>query len=100
MRCSPNTVTVGEPPQDIGSLLEFFSGGLAFLVAVGLAFRFGRKFGFGRTSRWVPVLTGLAAVLAVGVLWWFTHPIDQSQPGAPGCIPGNVLYNLFHQPCP
>ncbi|MCG5217886.1 hypothetical protein [Streptosporangium sp. KLBMP 9127] len=91
-----NTLTVGEPPSDVGSLLEISAGavaGVALIVAAvalsGPAWRQNRPA--------TAAVTLAALLLALGMTWWFTHPIDQSAPGAPACIPGNPLYNTFHR---
>jgi hypothetical protein len=91
-----NTITIGEPPQDIGSLFEIAAGAIAFLCSAAFALLYLVKQsndGNGRRTLLLPVI---ALILFVGVLWWFTHPIDQSQPGAPENIPGNPVYNFFH----
>ncbi|CAA9235066.1 MAG: hypothetical protein AVDCRST_MAG77-1221 [uncultured Chloroflexi bacterium] len=97
-----NTITLGEPPQDIGSLFEIGAGALLLLCSAGQAVLYAT--GAGRAaapgSRAALALSLVAMVLFAGMLWWFTHPIDQSEAGAPPCVPGNPLYTLFHGPCP
>ncbi|MEU6720335.1 hypothetical protein ABZ897_53540 [Nonomuraea sp. NPDC046802] len=88
-----NTLTVGEPPADVGSLMEMTAGGLGVLGALALAGALLTEGGSRRGARGVTVI---ALVLATGMGWWFTHPIDQSAPGAPACVPGNALYNAAH----
>ena len=95
-----NTITLGEPPQDIGSLFEISAGIIVLVCAVGLIVLYTGDPEQSATVRSRTMLNGVAAILFIGLLWWFTHPIDQSQPGAVSCIPGNVLYNVFHGPCP
>ena len=95
-----NTITLGEPPQDIGSLFEIAAGIIVLLCAVGLSVLYAFDPEQSVTAGSRAMLSGVAAILFIGLLWWFTHPIDQSQPGAVACIPGNVLYNVFHGPCP
>lgn len=91
-----NTITVGEPPADIGSMLEIAAGiGVLVTVLTLSVAAFSKVVGDGR--RWL--LGGTAMVLFVGMLWWFSHPIDQGQPGAPSCVAENPLYNAFHQSC-
>ena len=94
-----NTVTIGEPPADFGSLLE-----IAADVAVTIAMVvIGLGEVLSRTRREnQPAAVALATVAAIslaGILWWFTHPIDQARPGAPRCIEGNPLYNAFRGSC-
>lgn len=90
-----NTLTIGEPPADVGGLLEIAAGVLAVLGVLAIA---GAAFGRARSRRpgVVGVLTAGAVVLAIGTAWWFSHPIDQSTPGTPGCVPGNTVYNAVH----
>ena len=94
-----NTITVGEPPQDVGSLFEIGAGVLLFLCSIGLSVLYVRGADMANAPRAHAILNVIAAVLFIGLLWWLTHPIDQSQAGAPPCVPGNSLYNLFHGPC-
>lgn len=94
-----NTITVGEPPQDIGSLFEIGAGVLLFLCSIGLSVLYARGADMANAPWAHAVLSVIAAVLFIGLLWWLTHPIDQSQAGAPPCVPGNSFYNLFHGPC-
>ena len=95
-----NTITIGEPPQDIGSLFEIGAGVLLFLCSIGLSVLYAGGTDMANAPRARAILSVLAAVLFIGILWWLTHPIDQSQAGASPCVPGNALYNLFHGPCP
>ena len=95
-----NTITLGEPPQDIGSLFEIAAGIIVLVCAVSLIVLYTGDPEQRAPARSRTMLSGVAAILFIGLLWWFTHPIDQSQPGAVACIPGNVLYNVFHGPCP
>lgn len=80
-----NTITIGEPPGDIGGLLEIVSGGMSGAGLLGLTYLTISK----SRRRSTTAITTLAAATA----WWFTHPIDQS---TPPCVPGNPLYNLTH----
>jgi hypothetical protein len=90
-----NTITVGEPPADLGSLLEFAAGGAVVVCSVVIAVAVAR--GARRQHRAASVAVTVAAtVLACGTAWWFTHPIDQSGPGTPACVPGNAVYNTLH----
>lgn len=70
-------LTIGEPPQDISSLFEIAGSAVVLVGAVAAAVLYARE-------RARAVLGTLAVVLFVGMGWWFTHPIDQSQPGGPG----------------
>ncbi|MEU2032166.1 hypothetical protein [Nocardia amamiensis] len=88
-----NTITIGEPPEDIGSLFEI-TGGSAILAA-GLALTVA-WFGRSPRGRSTTAVGGIAVAAAVGMVWWFTHAIDQGQPGAPDCVPGNPVYNIVH----
>ncbi|WP_107656253.1 hypothetical protein [Nocardia suismassiliense] len=88
-----NTVTVGEPPHDIGSLFEITGGAIGLVATLALAIVWA---GRSMSSRAIPAIGAIAAVAALGLVWWLMHPIDQSRPGAPECIPGNPLYNLTH----
>jgi hypothetical protein len=88
-----NTITIGEPPGDVGGLLEIASGAISGAGLLGLAYLAIRD---GRRHRSTIAITIAAATLAAATVWWFTHPIDQSAPGAPPCAPGNTLYNLTH----
>jgi hypothetical protein len=92
-----NTITIGEPPQDIGSLFEITSGVIVFLSSIGLILVFLKSQLSKEEKRKSNILLILAIVLYVGMVWWFTHPIDQSQPGTPKYIHGNPLYNFFHR---
>lgn len=93
-----NTISIGEPPKDIGSLFEISGGALAFLVVLGMAILYIRS--RNKSQKKVTIaFVFLTIFLFIGIIWWFTHPIDQSQPGAPQCIKGNPIYNLFHGPC-
>jgi hypothetical protein len=89
-----NAITVGEPPSDLGSLLEFAAGGATVvgLIVIAAAVS-GPARRHHRTA--AVTVTVVAAILTCAMIWWFTHPIDQSTPGTPGCIPGNALYNAF-----
>jgi hypothetical protein len=91
-----NTITIGEPPQDIGSLFEISSGVIVFLSSLCLIATFinGQITSMQRQSR--KALIVLSMLLFVGMSWWFTHPIDQSKPGSPNHISGNHIYNFFH----
>lgn len=80
-----NTITIGEPPADVGSLLEISAGAIAVLAVLALSF-----------TLWHKTILVVATVLAIGMGWWFSHPIDQSRPGTPECVPGNALYNVTH----
>lgn len=91
-----NTITVGEPPADIGSILEI-AAGVIVLLAVATFSVVAIRQRVGGAGGWL--LGGTAVVFLIGMLWWFSHPIDQSQAGALACNPGNALYNAFHQPC-
>jgi hypothetical protein len=95
-----NTITIGEPPQDIGSLFEIGAGVLLFLCSISLTVLYARGTDMAGAPQARAILSILATVLFIGLLWWLTHPIDQSQAGAPPCVPGNPLYSLFHDPCP
>ena len=95
-----NTITIGEPPQDIGSLFEIGAGVLLFLCSIGLSVLYARGMDMADAPQARAILSTLAAVLFIGLLWWLTHPIDQGQAGAPPCVADNLLYNLFHGPCP
>jgi hypothetical protein len=95
-----NTITVGEPPEDIGSLFEIGAGVLVLLCSIGLSAAYARSADMARNPRSRAVLSVLAAILFAGLLWWFSHPVDQSRAGAPACVTANPLYNLFHGPCP
>jgi hypothetical protein len=90
-----NTLTIGEPPSDIGGLLEIASGAVTLLglIAIVVAL-YGPA--WGQNRRATTGVTATAVLLAFGMGWWFTHPIDQSTPGTPGCVPGNALYNAVH----
>jgi len=88
-----NTLTIGEPPSDIGGLLEITAGVVAALGVLAIA---SAAFGRARSQRLAGAMTVGAVVLAAGMAWWFTHPIDQSAPGAPACVPGNAVYNAAH----
>lgn len=88
-----NTITIGEPPGDIGGLLEIVSGGISGAGLLGLTYLAIDK---GRRRRSTTAITTLAIALAAATAWWFAHPIDQSTPGTPPCAPGNPLYNLTH----
>jgi hypothetical protein len=88
-----NTITIGEPPGDIGGLLEIASGAISVTGLLGLAFL---AFRDGRRHRSTIAITILAVTLAAATVWWFTHPIDQRTAGAPPCVPGNPLYNVTH----
>ena len=88
-----NTITIGEPPGDVGGLLEIASGAISGTGLLGLAYLVIRQ---GRRHRSTTAITIVAAILAAATVWWFVHPIDQSTPGAPPCAPGNPLYNLTH----
>jgi zinc transporter ZupT len=90
-----NTITIGEPPKVIGSLLEMTGGFLAFISILILATNFVKKMNNRENS----FLFTLSLLLFLGMIWWFTHPIDQSLPIAPSCIKDNIVYNLFHGPC-
>jgi len=91
-----NTITIGEPPGDIGSILEIVAGMVVLVTAITLGLAaFSRVTNGG--GRWL--LGGMAVVFFIGMLWWFSHPVDQSRPGAPSCIPDNPLYNAFHRSC-
>ena len=94
-----NTITIGEPPQDIGSLFEIGAGVLLLLCSISLGFIYAKGTDMADAPWGRAILSILATVLFIGLLWWLTHPIDQSQAGAPPCVPGNPLYNLFHGPC-
>lgn len=91
-----NTITVGEPPQDLGSLFEIASGVIVFLSSISLITIYIQQHltTIERKSRYSLVI--LSFFLFVGMVWWFTHPIDQSQPGTPENIIGNPVYNFFH----
>lgn len=89
-----NTITIGEPPEDIGSLFEIAGGAITFLSAIILVFMLSTKIKLKPAIR--VNFSILAAALAIGMLWWFTHPIDQSTPDAPDYIENNPVYNLFH----
>lgn len=91
-----NTITVGEPPADIGSIAEI-AAGVIVLLTVSILSVIAVRQRVGGSGRWL--LGGTAVMFLIGMLWWFSHPIDQSRAGAPACIPGNALYNAFHQPC-
>jgi hypothetical protein len=86
-----NTITIGEPPGDVGGLLEIASGAMTGVGLLGLAYV---AIGNGRRPGSTNAITALAVALAAATAWWFTHPIDQSTTGAPPCVPGNPLYNL------
>ncbi|WP_232665849.1 hypothetical protein [Pseudonocardia sp. TRM90224] len=89
-----NTITIGEPPGDIGGLLEISSGAMTGAGLLGLVhLEFGRR---RRRPRSTIAITALAATLAVATAWWFTHPIDQRESGTPVCVPGNALFNVTH----
>jgi hypothetical protein len=88
-----NTITIGEPPGDVGGLLEIASGAISGAGLLGLTYL---TFRDGRRHRSTTAITILAATLAAATVWWFTHPIDQSTSGTPSCAPGNPLYNLTH----
>ncbi len=90
-----NTITIGEPPRDIGSLLEITSGVLAVLGVITLALPLAAK-ARAQHRPATTAITIVAIVLAAGMGWWFAHPIDQGTPGAPDCVPGNLLYNVTH----
>lgn len=92
-----NTITIGEPPEDIGSLFEIAAGVVVFLCAIAIIVSYIKhtRRDAARRSRSSIALVVLALVLFAGMMWWFTHPIDQSEPGAPDYIPGNPLYNFF-----
>lgn len=86
-----NTITIGEPPGDVGGLLEIASGAMSGTGLLGLSCLAVRE---GRWDRPAKAITILAATLAAATVWWFTHPIDQSTSGTPACVPGNPLYNI------
>jgi hypothetical protein len=88
-------LTIGEPPQDIGSLFEI-AGVWPSWWAPSPPRSSTRGAGPGPGLRARAVLGTLAVVLFVGMGWWFTHPIDQSRPGAPEHMSGNPVYNVFH----
>ncbi|WP_159887748.1 hypothetical protein [Paenibacillus puerhi] len=89
-----NTITIGEPPNDIGSLFEIAAGGLLFVITIILYVQYDRQVK-GTVTQGALVLPLIAIVLFIGVIWWFTHPIDQSNPGAPDFVEGNPIYNFF-----
>lgn len=92
-----NTITIGEPPQDIGSLFEITAGAILLLTSVALIVLYlGSQTRNAQVKKPNLALTLLALSLLVGMAWWFTHPIDQSKPGAPKYIPGNPVFNIFH----
>ena len=95
-----NTITVGEPPRDVGSLVEIAAGVTVTLAVLGVALSSARGFVARGAPRVAKLLTIVAMGLAIGLAWWLSHPIDQAAPGAPRCVPGNPLYNAFHGPCP
>ncbi|TQM32912.1 hypothetical protein [Nocardia bhagyanarayanae] len=88
-----NTITIGEPPQDVGSLLEIAGGVATLAAALCLGIVWARR---SMSSRAIPAVGAIAAVAVLGMAWWLTHPIDQSLPGAPECVPGNPIYNITH----
>ncbi|GAA2913245.1 hypothetical protein GCM10010517_79820 [Streptosporangium fragile] len=88
-----NTITIGEPPGDVGGLMEITSGALTGAGTLLLAFL---TVAGGRHGRTAAVIGAVAVTVAASTGWWFTHPIDQSTPGTPACVPGNPLYNLAH----
>lgn len=92
-----NTITIGEPPEDIGTLFEIASGATLLLLSLALTIVYFIKQLQATSKNRVVMFTILilATVLIVGMMWWFTHPIDQSEPGAPAYIPGNPVYNFF-----
>lgn len=94
-----NTITIGEPPRDIGSLLEIGAGVVLTASVLALACGPVRAATMSKTPRVARWLTMVAVVAATGLGWWFTHPIPQSTSGAPACVEGNPLYNAFHGPC-
>lgn len=93
-----NTITIGEPPEDIGSLFEIAGGVLAFLSLIGILFVLNKEKKIFNTMLNKSLLI-MAVLFLIGMGWWFTHPIDQSNPGTPPCVPGNPIYNLFHESC-
>jgi hypothetical protein len=95
-----NTITIGEPPQDIGSLFEIGAGVLLLLCSISLGVLYAKGPDMADAPRARTILSVLATTLFIGLVWWLTHPIDQSEAGAPPCVPGDPLYNLFHDPCP
>lgn len=91
-----NTITIGEPPQDIGSIFEIASGVILLLSSIVLISVY-KKVQFADVKkRGLTLLLLLAISLFLGMAWWFIHPIDQSKPGAPEYISGNPVYNFFH----
>lgn len=89
-----NTITIGEPPGDIGALLEFGSGAA---IATGVAALLAGLFAPARRHpAATTAVTALALILAAATAWWFTHPIDQATAGTPACVAGNALYNAVH----
>ncbi len=91
-----NTITIGEPPEDIGSLFEIAAGSLFVFLVIGLVVIFYRQTHM-KPARGGFRLLVLATIAFVGMGWWFAHPIDQSKPGAPDYIEGNGVYNWFHR---
>jgi hypothetical protein len=94
-----NTITIGEPPEDIGGLLEMAAGGLCLTSVVVLAGAAVLGPAWRENRRGALAVTGAALLLAAGMGWWFTHPIDQSGSGAPACVPGNPVYNTLRGDC-
>ncbi|GIG70542.1 hypothetical protein [Phytomonospora endophytica] len=88
-----NTLTIGEPPSDIGGLLEMAAGVIAIAGVLAIA---GATVNRARRPRSLGAITVVAVLAAAGMAWWFTHPIDQSTPGTPACVPGNAVYNSVH----
>jgi hypothetical protein len=86
-----NTMTIGEPPIDIGLLFEIGAGVLLFPCSIGLSVLYARATDIADASRARANLSVFATVFFIGLLWWLTHPIIQSQAGAPPCVPGNPL---------
>ncbi|WP_454194065.1 hypothetical protein [Nocardia sp. Marseille-Q1738] len=88
-----NTITIGQPPEDIGSLFEITGGFVALAAGLALTVAW-----VGRSPRDRSTLAvgAIAVAAALGTVWWFTHAIDQGRPGAPDCVPGNPVYNITH----
>ncbi|WP_040774794.1 hypothetical protein [Nocardia pneumoniae] len=88
-----NTITIGQPPEDIGSLFEITGGFVTLAASLALTVAWAGRSPRGRSTF---AVGGIAVAAALGTVWWFTHAIDQGQPGAPDCVPGNPVYNITH----
>ncbi|MDQ0230906.1 hypothetical protein [Metabacillus malikii] len=92
-----NTITIGEPPKDIGSLFEITAGVILFFASITLiGLYIKEQLKNHMKSLGARLLILLTIFLFFGMVWWFTHPIDQSEPGAPSYVEGNPIYNFFH----